>query len=133
MCLCDEVAIKSKWIRYTIVALVLTIGFAAIPMVLVLALPIICTLGATGCGEAPCCSGDECWGLPCVLPAMLCGFNCGLMWSPLAIVGALCVGPFVLCVGGYEVFSEYIRNVDAAKQTAKRKIDDYNQKMLLEV
>jgi hypothetical protein len=133
MCLCDEVAIKSKWIRYTIVALVLTVGFAAIPMILVLALPIMCTAGATGCGGFPCCNNNECCGAICLLPAMLCGFNCGLMWSPLAIVGALCVGPFVLCFGGYEVWDEYISNVEAAKRTAKQKIDAYNQKMLLEV
>ena len=133
MCLCDGVAIKSKWIRYAIVALVLTVGFAAIPMVLVLALPIACVAGSVGCGDAPCCNGDECCGAICAFPVMLCGFNCGLMWSPLAIVAALCVGPFAICIGGYEAWEEYSRNVEAAKRTAKQKIDAYNQKMLLEV
>lgn len=112
MCVCDAVPIRSKWIRYILVALLFTILFAAIPMFLVLAVPLGCAGGfSTCCGENECCNGNCDGKAILAVPMAICGFNCGIVGSTCAIPAMLLIGPFFLCYGATVMFGEYYDNI----------------------
>jgi hypothetical protein len=118
MCICDAVPIRTKWLRYCIYAIVFTVLVSAIPMVLVLMVPIAVVAGcASVVGECVCDDYSSCGGC-CALPVLICAINCGICCMPLGIMGALCTAPYFVCYGGFEVFKDYTYNIREAKYRA---------------
>ena len=104
-CFCDAVPVRSRLLRYSLFAIIATIAFASIPMILTLALPVFFIYG--------------CWivllnheniACICFFPGMLCAINCACILNVLAVPCALCLAPsYVIiysCYSGYELLRE---------------------------
>jgi len=119
MCICDAVPIRAKWLRYCLVTIVFTLLISAIPMFLVLMVPIAMVIAGGGaCGDSICDDYGGCTGPFLGVPLLICSLNCGICLMPLGIVGALCSGPFFVCYGGFVLLEEYLRNITEAKRRA---------------
>jgi hypothetical protein len=103
------VPVRSKYLRFLVYSLLFTILFSAIPMLLVIGAPIACTWACLELVGRNCCGYNyDHEELKCVVPGAIVGINCGLLFSPLAIIGALCVGPFFVCYGaGAFAYDQY--------------------------
>ena len=130
-CVCDTVPVRSKYLRFLVYSLLFTILFSAIPMVLVIGAPIACTWACLQFVGNDCCGYNyDHEELKCVVPGAIVGINCGLLFSPLAIIGALCVGPFFVCYGAGAFAYDQYQNRKYAQEQAEQAIEDYNRRQL---
>lgn len=90
-CLCDAVPIRSRLLRYSAYALMLTIFFAAIPMFMTLAVPLMVVFGCFNL-----LSGDSF--LLCIIPMSICAFNCGCILNAIVLPLGLCLASLVALI-----------------------------------